>query len=161
MNAQRRKQRQIPYRNPLSPRGEGREEGANLRHFASIESTELDALLDRHITALKSELASLNDILTLKMVNPRGRGQLKRILGQLTDLGEGNIFVAKEKNELIAYVLVTKKFYPIEDPNVCGAINGIFFKKAHRWQGIATKLFDMATNWLKKRGVKYIGCITS
>jgi len=118
-----------------------------------LETWELDDVIELHIQGLTHELKLLDQIITFKSTNTKGKPELKKVLIHILDQDEGQIFIAKEGKEIIGYILVTKKFYPVESPNLCGCINGIYIKESSRKQGIGKKLFQLAEGWLKNRHI--------
>jgi ribosomal protein S18 acetylase RimI-like enzyme len=121
-----------------------------------MQPDELDEVMDLHIEGLESELKLYSQILPGRSVNEGGRGYLKKILLQMIQNNECFFTVAEEVDTLVGYCLVTKKMYPVENPRICGCINGIYLKDSARRQGVGTKLYNLAVKWLKKQNVHFV-----
>lgn len=117
---------------------------------------ELDDVLELHVEGLELELALLNQLVPHKAVDRAGLSQLKQVLTRIIQTDEGMIHVAEQQGAYAGYSLVTKKVYPIEDPAVCGCINGIYVADSYRRQGVGRRLYNAASHWLKRYGVSYI-----
>ncbi len=121
-----------------------------------MQSDELDDVMALHLEGLGRELDLLNQILPSKSVDLTGRPTLKKAIIHMLNVNEGNIFIAKLDHKYIGYCLVTKKFYPVENPKLCGCINGIYIKDDQRRSGTGTALFNLAVAWLKKNNVTFL-----
>lgn len=119
--------------------------------------SELDDVLDLHVMGLEEELKRLNEIISGKKVDHNGIPSLKKVIYQMYHIGECNMFVAENQSgDFVGYCLATKKIYPIEDPKICGCINGIYVKDEARRQGLGRKLFDAAVEWFKRENINYL-----
>lgn len=127
--------------------------GCVIREMAD---SEIDEVLNLHILGLERELELVNQLVPQKSVDCTGRPQLKKILLQMKTTGEANCFVARKERDLLGYCLATKKVYPIEEPKVCGCINGIFVADDARRLGLGKHLFDIAKKWFEREGVGYV-----
>lgn len=121
-----------------------------------IKNSELDVVFDLHLEGLENELKLFNQIVPGKSVNKAGRDALKGILNHMMHTGEAGIFVAVENSEYLGYCLATKKVYPVENPKICGCINGLFVKEAQRRKNVGAQLFEQASRWFKNQGISYI-----
>lgn len=117
---------------------------------------EMSSVIELHLEGLQQELDLLNRIFPGKSVDYKGREQLGKLLTQILNGGEGQIFVATEAQKYVGYCLVTKKVYPVEFPKLCGCINGIYVRDDFKRHGIGTKLFQESVQWLKRSNVTYL-----
>lgn len=122
---------------------------------------ELEPVIDLHLEGLDQELQLLNQVFPGKQVDYSGRDQLTQLLQQVLQSGEGEIFIAVDENikgdaKYVGYCLVTKKVYPVEEPKICGCINGIYVKDGYKRKGLGQKLFDKSLNWLRQEKVTYL-----
>ena len=121
-----------------------------------MDMSEFDIVMDLHLEGLEREFTYLNKIIPGKSVNHDERPQLKKVIYNMLHSGECNIFIAKDTENYLGYCLVTKKVYPVETPNICGCINGIYVREHLRRDGVGTKMFKAAEDWLKKENVPYL-----
>lgn len=118
--------------------------------------TELEPAMDLHLRGLEDELKLYRQILPSRKSNPRGRAQLRQILNHMLQTRECEIFVAVENEEYLGYCLATKKIYPVEEPRICGCINGIYVKESARKKGIGKRLFGAAVDWFKSEEIHFV-----
>ena len=118
--------------------------------------SELAPVIDLHIEGLEQELVLLNQIFPGKAVNREGCGTLAKLLTQIVESKEGQIFVGLAGSDYAGYCLVTKKVYPVEIPKFCGCINGIYIRDDYRRDKLGTRLFHEAVAWLKSQDVTYV-----
>lgn len=118
--------------------------------------SEIESVIDLHLEGLKEELDLLNTVFPGRSIDYNGREQLGKLLTQVIHVGEGRIFVAADGQNYAGYCLVTKKVYPVENPKLCGCINGIYVRDAYKRQGLGSKLFEASLNWLRSEKVTYL-----
>lgn len=117
---------------------------------------ELAPVMDLHLEGLDKELVLLNQIFPGKSVNYEGRDTLAKLLTQIIQSREGQVFVALSGTDYAGYCLVTKKVYPVEFPKFCGCINGIYIRENFRRHKLGSRLFQSAVDWLRAEGVTYL-----
>lgn len=118
--------------------------------------SEIEAVIDLHLEGLKEEIDLLSSVFPGRSIDYGGRGQLNKLLTQVIQVGEGQIFVAVDGHSYAGYCLVTKKVYPVENPKFCGCINGIYVSDSYKRQGLGRELFEASLAWLKSEGVTYL-----
>lgn len=121
-----------------------------------MELIELPQVLKLHLAGLEHEMSFLNKIIPGRRIKSEEVERIAQIFSQALRSGEGQIFIAKDQKDYVGYCYVVRKFYPIEEPQICGCINGVYVKEIYRGQGIAKKLVEKSFDWLREHHVTYV-----